>query len=180
MKFVINYDLINKVKEAKGQFALNKTNKKHIGANIIGCTGLLSFLLLNNFSIVKSLLLSTNITCIVLSFMLAYEQYSKGDINREKAMQTLRTLSEQLKVLHIQTSDILLLDSCQEYVEYEPILKFKIIPWLKQNKCISIIAYDNGEKKEDSIFQEHVLLSKKYVLSHGSPSRVTKLAFNNV
>lgn len=41
-------------------------------------------------------------------------------------------------------------------------------------------TYDKGEKKEVSLVQEHVIGSKEYTISHGTPRKVLKLAYNPI
>ena len=85
-----------------------------------------------------------------------------------------------LKDINISTSYELLLDSENYKTEYK--LKFDEakIPYIKQDKYINIPVYNDGDIKEVSLVQEHVIGSKSYSLSYGSPSKVLKPAFNPI
>lgn len=179
MKININYDLLDKIREAKTGFSLNK-HVRHV--------------------LPRALLLSTIFACLNLSSGDVAQRFARGmllyimlygipdgistiickKILKRAAINDLRKLSLLLGDINISTSDKLLLDSENYKTEYEIKVDESKIPYIKQDKYIYIPVYDNGKIREVSLVQEHVIGSKKYSLSYGSPKKVLKPAFSSI
>lgn len=182
MKIVINYDLIEKIAEAKYGFSL-KRECKVVSAAVGACYAF--FLVLNNvamdsisfqnwlnflpFYVIYSITLATGLSSLI---RMVFGQ-------KEIATDYLDDLAIDLNLLNIDTDGDLLLKAYKYYTEYKFNYDDKIIPALIQKKYINIPTADD---EEVSILQEHVAMSKVYTLSKGRiiKQRVRKLATNHI
>ncbi len=179
MKIEINFDLLDKAREAKTGFSLNRTVRYVIPRTIAASAGYAALELATSASPEKILngvpifLLLYGAPFLIANGML-YKRW------KDLSIRELRILSKLLSDININTSYELLLDSENYKTEYK--LKFdeSKIPYIKQDKYINIPVYNDGDIKEVSLVQEHVIGSKKYSLSYGSPSKVLKPAFNPI
>lgn len=180
MKIVINYDLLEKISEAKTGLSLIKTSKKV----------LLKATRTEIFYIILSLIYSLPITiknsiqayCFYLALHLISETV---DINKNKikALEEIKRLALKLSDLNICTEHELLMGSYVYEKEYELVNEENsILPKICQKKYIMVPVYDNGKTVETSLLQEHIIGSKSYILSHGEPSkqRVFRPAFGSI
>lgn len=134
MKIIINYDLIDKIKEAKTGFSLVKSTKRV----------LLKSTFAEMFAIIVSLFSSNPIETIsknalrYFCFYLAlYWMFEGIDIkkNKTKALEDIKRLAIQLKNLNISTGKELLMDSYVYEKEYKLVNKEdSIIPKIYQKK----------------------------------------------
>lgn len=182
MKIIINYDLIDKIKEAKTGISLIKSTKRV----------LLKSTFAEMFAIMLSLFSSNPIDTIsknglrYFSFYLAlYWLFEVVDIKRNKieTLEEIKRLAIQLSDLNISTSQELLMDSYVYEKEHKIINKEdSILPKIHQKKYIMVPVYDDGEIKEISLVQEHIIGSKYYVISYGEPTKqkVFKPAFGSI
>ena len=98
--------------------------------------------------------------------------FKPGRGNKTKALEDIKRLAIQLKDLNISTGKELLMDSYVYEKEYKLVNKEdSIIPKIYQKKYIMIPVYDDGEIKEVSLLQEHIIGSKYYVISYGEPTK---------
>lgn len=179
MKININYDLLDKIREAKTGFSLNR-HVRHIlprtllASTIFACLNLSSGDVAQRF--VRGMLLYIVLYGITdgISTTLCKKTLKKAAIN------DLRILSLLLCDINISTSDELLLDSDNYETEYQIKFNESKIPYIKQDKYINVPVYDNGKIRAVSLVQEHIVGSKKYSLSYGSPKKVLKPAFNAI
>lgn len=175
MKLVINYDLIEKIQEAKTGFALTKTAK-----SIMKHTAFISsFSLIDNF--ILGYPFETFLFEVLFGFTFETFIYGTNDlilakINKELAIKLLKLLSIRLKDIDITTNYELLLESYKYQTNYN--ISFDKIPQVEQKKYIMIPVIENGEEKELSLLQEHIIGTDKYILSCGEPIKVFKLALN--
>ena len=183
MKIMINYDLLDKIRESKTGISLHRSSKVVLItsgiATIITMIILATLIPLKEVSkhliqiIVQSLLQQTLIrTSFDLLVSKAYKIISKDQ---------LRQLSSQLKDININTDKDLILDSYKYKTEYKWAKSDNDID-LIQKKYIMVPVIENGEEKEVSILQEHAIGSKTYSLSIGEPTKqkVFKLALNSM
>ena len=183
MKIIINYDLLDKIREAKIGISLQRSTKTVL---IISGAATSIFSVLIAFAIpaeelgieILKFVLRTlvNQSAIRLFFDLLVSKIYKT-ISKEQ----LRLLSSQLKDIKVNTDKDLILDSYKYKTEYKWIKSEKDID-LVQKKYIMIPVIENGEEKEVSILQEHAIGSKTYSLSIGEPTKqkVFKLALNPI
>lgn len=179
MKIEINYDLFDKIREAKTGFALNRNARHIIPRTLAASAGYATIKLFNNSSIVESLygipifLLLYTTPVLIANAMLAKRL-------KNSSIKELKQLSYMLKDINIITSYELLLDSENYKIEYSVEFNESKIPYIKQDKYINVPVYNDGEIKEVSLVQEHIIGSESYSLSYGSPSKVLKPAFNPI
>lgn len=179
MKIEINYDLLDKIREAKTGFSLNRTVRYVIPRTIAASAGYATLTLINNEPIEKALsgipifLFLYGAPCLITNGLLSKRW-------KDLSIKELRLLSYMLKDINISTSYELLLDSESYKTEYKLKFSESKTPYIKQDKYINIPVYNDGEIKEVSLVQEHVIGSKSYSLSYGSPSKVLKPAFNPI
>lgn len=183
MKIIINYDLLDKIREAKTGISLNRSTKTFI---ITGNFSLLASMFFALILIPKELLIKyiPEISARTLLYhtlirttidLLTIKPYKI--ISKEQ----LRELSYQLRDININTDKDLILDSYKYKTEYKWVKSEKDID-LIQKKYIMVPVIENGEEKEVSILQEHAIGSKTYSLSIGEPTKqkVLKLALNSM
>lgn len=175
MKLIINFDLIEKIKEAKTGFSLTKTahsaikttalvSPLHLADNILLDTPL-------ELSILEILIILSVETLLYSTTNLLLSKSCKKIANSE-----LRLLSLMLKNININTNSKLLLNSYSYQTNYS--ISFDKIPQLEQKKYIIIPVIENGEEKELSVLQEHIIGTSKYILSVGEPDKLFKLALS--
>lgn len=169
MKLVINYDFFRAVCTANEKFVLvnviRNEKKPLFYAGV-----LLSMYLISND-------VQTAIGKDALYLSLSYGFLSAisamfGDLDKNEAIRKLKKLVVQLNDLNLSTDFDLLLQSELYEKKYKFEVNEKILPSLIEKKYVLVPTYDyRGEIQETSIEQEHVVGSKTYVLSIGSPSK---------
>ena len=175
LKLVINYDLLSKIQQAKKGFVLNKAVKRIGEASLISLTIQNSIFIL--FSLSKEQLLHFSLLQIFYQIALGiFGEFLLVKITKEYSIETLKRLSESLKKLDINTNYELLLNSYKYKMEYE--FRKSSFKKLNQKKYIIVPIYINGEEKEISLVQEHIIGSKEYYLSVGEPDKILKLSYN--
>ena len=120
------------------------------------------------------------IETVCLSYLFANNVLG-GDRYAIDATSRLNTLVSQLNDLNVNTDYDLLLQSEHYETKYKIKLNEKKLPYLLESKYIMVPTYSySGEIKDTSILQEHVVGSKEYVLSLGSPQKKLKLAYSGI
>ena len=179
MKLVINYDFFNAVLDVNEGFTpmkIVRNNKKGI------VLGVPSFFTMN-YVLIRSLPDSIKILGLqTLSFFAlnyVYKFYYGYDPYKEASIDRLRKLSYKLNDIFVNTDYDLLLKSEIIKKEHKIHLNEDKIPDLLENKYVLVPTYDfNGNIKNTSILQEHIVGSNEYVLSVGSPKKELKLAYS--
>lgn len=184
MKLVINYDLIKEIQNAKEPFTFVKDIKNrptyYISMEVLFTSMDLQSL---NFSLLQSLL--SNLIILDVGFVISKKIVSKicgydVDPYREKAYNNLSHLVPQLSDLNVHTTYDLLLESEQYHKTHKIFLNENKLPSLLEKKYILVPTYDYlGEIQSTFILQEHVVGSKIYVLSLGSPTKEYRFAYSN-
>lgn len=177
MKIKINYDLLERTKEANIGYSLVRTSKKALNLT------LLATLISTPFRITRDgLTLESTVKDFFLYLMLSIMNKSLDLIftkaNQEEAIKDLKKLSLLLGDLNMCTDYELLLEAYKYSTEYSLEFNEYYLPCLKEEKYIMVPVYDNGEVKEVSLVQEHIVGKPEYTLSCGSPQKSLKLAFN--
>lgn len=177
MKLVINYDLFDAIlnsREEMSTFKIIRNNKDRLSIYVP-----LWFMmnLYINGNVPNALLgLPIQLGLYIGMDLITLSALGK-DIYKDKSEKNLKTLIPQLQDLNISTDLNLLLES-ELYEKKKRIeLNDKKIPQIIQEKYILVKGHGfNGNVKETSVLQEHILGSDDYVLSLGSPKKVYKLA----
>ena len=171
MKIKINYDLFDKINEANTGMSLKKTTKKNLFA--IGITLPLMVAVSPDFKTVLEIiarLTALNYLCYGMVDILV------SSITKDKSKDELKRLAIALRNIDVNTDYEMLLNSSKYKTEYEIKKEEEQLPRLEQKKYIMVPVYDNGEEKEVSLVQEHIIGTDEYHLSYGSPKKVLKLA----
>lgn len=179
MKIEINYDLFQKIKEAKKGFSLIKCAKPVLSHTTIFVTidSIISLLAaLDN----QPILYDISYYLILSSLCYGMPEMILSKITQPKSINELKKLSITLNRINVNTDYELLLESYKYKTEYKVKFDESFIPYLKQDKYINVPVYVNGEEKEVSLVQEHIIGSEKYYLSYGSPKKVLKPAFDSI
>lgn len=172
MKLTINYDLMEKIVLAKKGFSLKKTLKTGIALYPIA----FALSVPTNLDDPKQMFTSSIIIMLYYYLLRVQKVILLSSLIKEKSFGELVKLSNYLESLNISTSASLLLNSKVYDTLYKVELDDAKIPYLLQKKYIMVPAYDSNGIGDISILQEHVIGSRDYVLSLGSPSKILKLA----
>ena len=174
MKLMVNFDLLSKIVTSKTGLALDRTAKA-VARNILIVQGiLLPFELVSNFTPEQFL------GQLLRSIAIQVTLFGIGDIfllklSKEVAIQQLKYLMHTLKNININTDYDLLIEAYKYRTDYKVEFNDSKLPQIKQEKYIMLPVYENGEEKEVSILQEHIIGSKNYELSIGEPMEQKQL-----
>ena len=182
MKLIINYDFfkkINDINNSESKLTLVKSRTKSFIKFDLPFFMLLSILF-------KDTLLET-MSIISIDYLMSLALLNNKKINKthslilqkdlNKSKYQLIKLVGNLNDLNVSTDYDLLLQSELYYKETKVVLNDYHLPDLMQKKYINVPVYDTtGDIKTVSIEQEHIIGSKQYVLTLGSPNQVHSLA----
>lgn len=180
MKLIINYDFFEAVCNTREPFGpLKVVRNKKRKWEVVDLPLFIGFSLLAPDRVVgNAALISTYMGLDVVSHLMVHA-ITKEDIFVDDASNNLKKLVAQFHDLNISTDYELLLQSELYKRKYNVELKEK--PHLLESKYIMVPIYHfNGDVKDTSILQEHVVGSRQYVLSLGSPNKEFKPAYSNV
>ncbi|MBQ2946774.1 MAG: hypothetical protein IJE04_02870 [Bacilli bacterium] len=183
MKLMINYDLIDKIREAKTGFSLQRTVKPIL---IRGWVATTFIMIINSFWVPPEKMLKALFEAMSISLNIQLLVYIPADLIlskyiRNSSKKSLTDLAMQLRQLNANTDKDLILNSYKYKTEYK-LLKNDDSTDLVQKKYIMVPVIENGKENEVSILQEHILGSKIYSLSIGEPTKqkVFKLGLNTM
>ena len=174
MKIMVNYDLLSKIATSKTGLALDKTVKRAAKYSLIAQGILLPLDLLANFTqeqFLAQLLrtISVEFSAVGISDIICIKR------SKELAIRDLKILAYVLKKIDINTNYDLLVESYKYRTDYKVEFNDSKIPKIKQEKYIVVPIYEDGEEKEISVLQEHIIGSKNYELSIGEPTPQKRL-----
>lgn len=183
MNILINYDLICAVKNVNEKFSLKKVTRNNKGdwakINLPLFVGLDYLIYQGDMRKVLTMLIAQ--FGIVYTINLMPHLALKRDLFKDKSELDLKKLVSKFKDANIDTTYELLKQSKQYDRKYEIKLNENKLPQIIQSKYILVPTIDYlGTVKDTSVLQEHVMGSKKYVLSLGSPKKVLKPAFSSI
>jgi len=179
VKIEINYDLLYKINEAKTGFSLDKS-AKYILPRMLAASTLFALLNLSQGNMYERFMRGIMLYLVLYGTSYSLSSLILKNTYKDIAIEQLKLLSCKLKDIHISTNYELLQKSYQYKTNYKIKFNESFIPRLKQDKYIMVPTYVNGEEKETSLVQEHIIGSKSYSLSYGSPKKVLKPAFNSI
>lgn len=178
MKIKLNYCFIDKIKDIKENMGPLKVirNNRHLYFKIdlpLWTAINLAF----NPSIVRCLLILAFQYGIIIGSELLAALIVRRDIYKDRAQFDLLQTLLKLRDINVNTDLELLLESQVYERHYRLTLNEKKLPILLESKYIMVPSHGfDGVIKDTSVLQEHVVGSKKYVLSQGSPIRAYKFA----
>ena len=170
MKIVINYDVIDKISEAKKGYSLNRCAKRTLAlASISAVIGLPDNFIAGNINPDLWFELTSYIL-IHSSFTGAYVFALNGLIQKD-AQYKLKSLVSELRSKCIKTDEDSILDTYKYKTEYNVGFS-SIVPIIQQKKYLKVPVRDEyfGDK-EISLVQEHTVGTREYVLSLGEPKQ---------
>lgn len=170
-KIEINYDLMHKIKEAKG---IKKSPKAF---SVITKPFVLMYPTAVLFNSIKDQIPAQYvITATAIATFLSFgaEQLLLSLMMKKTTMELakaeLEYLVERLKCINIQTDANLLLDSKVYHREYK--LKKDSSIGIIRNSYINIPSYNyKGDITTSSVKEEHMLATRDYILSVGEPEK---------
>lgn len=168
MKIIINYDLMDKIAEAKHGYSLNRCVKRTLGMlSISSLVGVPDNLISGNISPDLWIELSAYITCHT-SFTVSLAWAFKN-MTQESAQKMLGHLVSELRNNYIKTDEEAILEAHKYKTEYDVSFP-SVVPIVEQRKYLSIPVRDEyfGDK-EISLVQEHIVGTREYALSLGEP-----------
>ena len=176
MKIVINYDLMNAIKDVKEPYGPLKIIRNEKKAYMLRTP--LWFLI--DYYFIKDV--GTALGILSIQYMLSISGELMAGINfgideyATLSAKKLRLLVQELNNMGINTSYDMLLKSEMYEKLYKVEFNESKLPFLMQEKYILMPAEGyNGQVRDISVLQEHQIGSNDYVLSLASPSKKRKL-----
>lgn len=183
MKIKVNYELMQKIDMANKGFSLNWSlinNSKCFGE------GLLLLCLIDGiFSSEHKLDVLNNLPIAIIgSSIVGLIEVIFIKFFRKNGMKIaendLKMLASQLSNLNVKTNVPMLKESIVQDTNYKFVLNKHNFPVLKQDKYILVPTYDRyGNDGVESLHQEHILGTKDYDISVGSPNKRLKLSLSS-
>ena len=175
MKIIINYELMDKVQEAKTGFSLKKYKQK-LGF-YLGVVGLARFsaVAIGGMPIeeaLKGMIFPT----IYGSSYFGISDWSMSKYRKESAEQELRNLSQRLKDTFIETDSELLKNSYAYHTEYK-LNSENFPPKIEEHKYIMVPVHNDWGNNERSLHQEHFVGTREYALSYGEPEKQKQYSY---
>lgn len=177
LKIVINYDLLEKIKESKTGFSLKRSTSKILLYTSFASMIYTSIAKTDNIETIQTL---SQISCFFTLYVASESIGSilQSKVYKSKAINKLKQLSQALKDINVSTDYELLQKSYVYKKSYKIKFNDYLLPYIKQDKYIMVPTCDCYGEKETSLLQEHVIGSSKYFLSHGTPKKLVKFAYN--
>ena len=183
MRILINYDYINAIKNVNEKytpFKVIRNNKVKWAKKNLPIYAAANMLITNFYIKITIALLGLQFFTLTGCYFIIHSA-SNPDIYSVKSELALRDLVRKFKDVNVDTSFELLKQSELYDKKYEIKLNEKKLPEIIQSKYILVPTYDYlGSVKETSIVQKHIMGSKDYILSLGSPQKVLKPALSNI
>lgn len=178
MNIILDYDMIDKIREAKTGISLNYVRKITTKYSVFFGTLDTIINLASNAPYEEIIFDILFRVAINIPLGIGIEKMF-GPLNKNNAKAKLITLSNILRNNDINTNYELLLQSYKYDTNYTFINDEKFIG-LKQEKFIMVPIINNGEETEVSLVQEHTIGTNEYELSFGTPKKVLKLSLNSI
>lgn len=167
MKLKIAYDLPDKIREAETGFSLNKTAKK------VGTLTTVSTAICYGINLAAG---APPIHYVTDPFAIAaihcgyraIEQAMLGRFYKAQAQDDIIRLLSKLENINVYTNYYDLMQATTYKTEYETDLKNGVV---EQKKYINVPVNDCWGEREMSICQEHIIGSKEWNLSLGTPQK---------
>ena len=176
MKIVMNYDLVDKAREAKTGFSLNRVGKKMALASTIA----LPVLSINNITGTEGTaeFLGDILFCALYygSYFSLMEKVS-ANMNMPRAEQELRNLSVKLGDIFVDTDEELLKEVKAYKTTYSINTSDAGFPIVEQKKYITVPVHSDWDNNTRSLVQEHIIGTREYSLAHGEPEKQKVYSF---
>lgn len=165
MKIMINYDLIDKVREAKTGFSLHRFTMLMGFMNGLAMPVVILGAELGNEPVVDTLN-----TIFRMLFISGSQSLINSSFGKHSAIEKLRQLSIELNKICIETDSEMLKGTYQYNTEYN--VDFESFPpKIIQNKYMMVPVHNDWGNNERSVKQEHAIGTRNYALSYGEPEK---------
>ncbi len=182
MKLIINYDFFDAILNVKEDFTpmkIVRNNKRIIAYWYFPVLTIFDYIYNKNMLIVFSELVVQ--FGLFIGSILFFNLLIGIDDYKNKSIEDLKTLTIKLKDLYIKTDYDLLLSSELINKKYKVNINKDSLFEIMESKYVLVPTYDfNGNVKDTSILQEHIIGTNKYILSIGSPKKELKLAYSSI
>lgn len=183
MKILINYDFLNAVKNVNENYTpfkvIRNSKEEWMKFNLPIFTGF--NLIITNFDVKRTISILSLQFITITACNYAIYSATKPDVFSIKSELALRELVRKFDDINFKTSFELLKESEQYDKKYDIRINENKLPEMIQSKYILVPYQDSlGNINKASLLQEHVMGSKDYVLSLGSPKKVYKAALSNI
>ena len=169
MKIMVNYDLIDKIRESKTGISLCRYTTVVGFTNAIGIPMISLGSYLGNASLGDTLELVLKLFGYSL-FYNGIQAFGYSFFRKKEAVEELAKLSMKLKDICVETSPELLKSAYQYEVNYS--INFDSFPpKIEQKKYIMVPVENYWGNNERSLMQEHVIGTRDYALSYGEPEK---------
>lgn len=183
MKLIINYDFFEEVLNARESLGPLKIvrNQKRTWAKFH--LPIFTAIDLISWSVPETIVILGMQFCTITYLELIAQKLAKTDIYGARAVDNLKELAWALNDLtvknglNLKTDYDLLLQSELYKKEYKIEVNENKIPYIAESKYIMIPTKGFNGTVDTSILQQHVVGSKEYVLSLGSPKKEFKRSF---
>ena len=169
MKIMINYDLIDKAREAKTGFSLHKYTRVVGFTNGIAIPAMLLGAYIGNTEasyVIQSMLRLFGYSL----FYNAVHAVCFSVFRKQDACLDLEKLSSELNRFCVETDAELLKSAYKYHVEYG--VDFSSFPpKVEQKKYIMVPVHNDWGNNERSVLQKHAIGSLSYALSYGEPEK---------
>ena len=173
MKLIVNYDLIERIQDAQENFGIRKI-VRHSTNDVFSFAALATvlstpFVLSGNYNtnILKVTIVGLSVVAAINGFFEILQYKTIGDKYKSDALEDLNNLVSELEGSHLGTNFNLLSQSWLAQTKYKLIANEKGMPVILQTKRIAVPIHEpiDGTVGAYDIVQEHVVGSKKFVLS---------------
>ena len=184
MKLIINYDFIEAIYNAKEKFSLSKSWHNNLPHNLWFIPFAVGLSAINGSDAYTTVQLTTMgfgliSSADILTDAIVYK-FTGDDTYEMKARRLLKELVVKLEDLNIRTDYDSLLQSELYEKHYKVDVNDGFLPKILEEKYVLVPGrFFRGEMEDISVLQEHVVGSKEYVLSLGSPSKKTSRRLAN-
>lgn len=169
MKIIINYELMDKVQEAKTGFSLKKYKQK-LGF-YLGVVGMARFAAVTIGGMpVEDAIEGMIFPIIYGSSCFALHDWVGSKFTKVASEKQLRELSQKLRDIFVETDSELLKESYTYQTEYK-LNSEKFPPKLEEHKYIMVPVHNDWGNNERSLHQEHIVGTRDYILSYGEPEK---------
>ncbi len=159
MRIIVNYDLMNRISEAKQGYSVQRCFK-----NAVLITALGEVIAAVSNAPLSDMAVSMPFGLLILYLVNKYGSYALDEM--DDALDDLDYLSADLEEIHVMTNRDLILESETYKTEYKFQLDKHKLPYILEKKYINVPT--TKKNHEVSLLQEHILGNREYFISKGN------------
>lgn len=182
MKIMINYDLVHRIKDAREKFGpLKIIRNRKKSWTIVQIPLWLFFSITGHYTALQSIMHFINVFGILLFMNYVPMKLAGLDLYGAIAERDLKTLVPKLQDACIHTEYDMLLNSEVYDRKYKIKFNKNKLPQILESKYILVPTHGfDGNETETSVLQEHVIGTRNYELSIGSPEKKKSLSLRKL